>query len=71
MDAMSDTKFEYLHQKKNESKYSEEKTKIKHANVKITYQKTEKQKHTKLQLQQLWSTNWNKLHDRPVETKIG
>ena len=72
MEAITDTIHEYMYEKMNESKDSEEETKIKHVDSKRTYQKPEKErrnKFRKVDCIRCGAPNWNKSHDCPAKTK--
>ena len=72
VEPITDTIHEYMYKKMNESKNSEEETKIKHVDRKRTYQKPEKEKQNKfrkIDCSQCGVPNWNKSYDCPSKTK--
>ena len=61
-----------MYEKMNESRYTEEETKIKHVDRKRSYQKPERNKSKKLRKVdciRCGAPNWNKQHDCPAKTK--
>ena len=72
VEAITDTIHEYMYEKMNESRDSEEETKIKHVDRKRTYQKPEKErqnKFRKVDCIRCGAPNWSKSHDCPARTK--
>ena len=72
VEAITDTIHEYMYEKMNESKDSEEETKIKHVDRKRTHQKSEREKQNKFRkigCNKCGAPNWNKSHDCPAKTK--
>ena len=72
VEANTGTIHEYMYEKMNESKDSEEETKIKHVDRKRTYQKPEREKQNKFRKVdciKCGAPNWNKSHDCPAKTK--
>ena len=72
VEAITDTIHEYMYEKMNESKDSEEETKIKHVDRKRTYQRPEKErqnKFRKVDCIRCGAPKWNKSHDCPAKTK--
>ena len=72
VEAITDTIHENMYEKMNESKDSEEKTKIKHVDRKRTYQKPEREKQNKFRkvdCLKCGAPNWNKSHNCPAKTK--
>ena len=70
--AITDTIHEYLYEKLNEARDSEEGTKIKHTDRKRNYQKPEKEepnKFKKVDCIRCGAPNWSKQHDCPAKTK--
>ena len=72
VEAITDTIHEYMYEKMNESRDSEEETKIKHVDRKRTYQKPEKERQNefrKVDCIRCGAPNWNKSPDSPAKTK--
>ena len=72
VEAITDTIHEYMYEKMNESKDSEEGTKIKHVDRKRTYQRPQKggqNKFRKVDCIRCIAPNGNKSHDCPAKTK--
>ena len=72
VEAITDTIHEYMYEKMNESRDSEEETKIKHVERKRNYQKLEKEKPNKFRKVdciRCGAPNWSKSHDCPAKTK--
>ena len=72
VEAITDSIHEYMYEKMNESRDSEEETKIKHVDRKRNYQKPEKEKSNKFRKVdciRCGAPTWSKLHDCPAKTK--
>ena len=72
VEVITDTIHEYVYEKMNESRDTEEETKIKHVDRKRSYQKPERNKPNKFRRVdciRCGAPNWNKQHDCPAKTK--
>ena len=69
VEAITDTIHEHKYQNMNESRDSEEETKMKHVDRKRNYQKEKPNKFKKVDCIRCGAPNWSKQHDCPVKTK--